>query len=463
MLSHFITPLSFIFTLGLLVTIHEYGHFQVAKWCGVKVLKFSIGFGKPLWRRKFGLDQTEFVLAAIPLGGYVKMLDEREIQAGVDADSQFSEKDLSRAFNRQSVYKRIAIVLAGPAANLLLAITLYFFLFTLGVDGMKPILGKVVNNSPAAIANMHSGETISKINGKSVATWQDAGWLLLNASIISDTVEIETIDSQHLAQHHQLNISQINLDNSKVDVLDQLGLTPFQGIFPPLIGLVVKGSRAELAGLKVNDLVISVNDHSVVKWEDFVDEIRRHPDLAVGVNVKRDHKDILVKVTPESANEGGKVIGRIGVGLNLAKEDLDQILITQHYSVLRSLIKAIERTWDTSIFSLKMLGNMITGHISWKSMSGPVAIAHYAGESAHIGLKAFVGFLALISISIGVINLLPLPVLDGGHFMYYVIEIMSGKPVSEAVMIIGQKVGLTLLGLMMILALYNDINRLITG
>ena len=463
MLSYLITPLSIIFTLGLLVTIHEYGHFQVAKWCGVKVLKFSIGFGKPLWRRKFGLDQTEFVLAAIPLGGYVKMLDEREMQVDTEAEFQFSEKDLCRAFNRQSVYKRILIVLAGPAANLILAITLYFVLFSLGVDGLKPILGKVVENSPAASANMRSGEMLRKINGKAVSTWQDAGWLLLNASIISKTIDIETTDSQQLALHHQLNLSQINLENSKVDVLDQLGLIPFRGIFPPLIGLVVKGGRGDLAGLQVNDLIISVNHHSVIKWEDFVDEIKRHPGLALDLNVLRDQKEMLVTVTPESANEDGKAVGRIGVGLNLEKAHLDKIYITQHYSFGRSLIKATEKTWDTSIFSLKMLGNMVTGHISWKSMSGPVAIAGFAGESAHLGLKAFVSFLALISISIGVLNLLPLPVLDGGHFMYYVIEIVSGKPVSEAVMIIGQKVGFTLLGLMMFLALYNDINRLITG
>ncbi len=461
MLDLLLTPISFILTLGLLVTVHEYGHFQVAKWCGVKVLKFSIGFGKPLWRKKIGRDQTEFILAAIPLGGYVKMLDERESDQTIV--TVLPEQDLARAFNRQSVQKRIVIVLAGPLANLLLAIALYFLLLMQGVVGMKPLLGKVNEHTPAAMAQMQMGETIQKVDGKEIATWQDARWQLLNASLKKTQVDIQTIDEQQAIQHHQLDLSKVNRGDYNHDILDQLGLRTYQSKSPPLIGEVIKNGRAEVAGLKVNDLVLSINHHPVTVWGNFVEEIRRQPNVALEVIVLRARETITISLTPEAANEGGKIIGRIGAGVKLTQADLDKIFVTTHYSTWESLLKATEKTWETSIFSLKMLGRMLTGKSSWKAMSGPVTIASYAGQSAHMGLKSFIGFLALISISIGVLNLLPVPVLDGGHFMYYVIEIFTGKPVSDSIMIIGQKVGFTLLALMMFLALYNDINRLITG
>lgn len=454
-----ITLITFIFTLGLLVSIHEYGHFQVAKWCGVKVLKFSIGFGKPLWSKKFGRDQTEFVLAAIPLGGYVKMLDERELENG----QVLATKDLSRAFNRQPVGKRIVIVLAGPAANLLLAIMLYWALFMMGVVGIKPVVGNVPDSSPAAIASIARGETIQKINGKKIATWQDARWVLLNESFKKKSVEIQAINSNHEIHLHQLDLSSLNQDDYQTDILDKLGLGIFQPEIPARIGAVIKNSPAQIAGLKENDLVLIINNNKVRIWEDFVGEIRRHPNIALDVMVLRGTEEIKLTLRPEAVIEHEQNIGRIGAGLKFEQAELDRFLVTSHYSAGTALLKATEKTWDTAIFSLKMLGNMVTGQASWKGISGPVTIASYAGQSANLGIKVFIGFLALISISIGVLNLLPVPVLDGGHLMYYVIEIFTGKPVSEATMIIGQKVGFSLLGLMMILALYNDINRLITG
>lgn len=459
MIDSLITLLTFIFTLGLLVSIHEYGHFQLAKWCGVKVLKFSIGFGKPLWSKKFGRDQTEFVLAAIPLGGYIKMLDERELEAG----QTLSTHDLSRAFNRQPVAKRIAIVLAGPVANLLLAILLYWALFMMGIVGIKAVVGNVPDGSPAAIASITLGETIQKINGKKVATWQDARWILLNASFQKKSVEIQAINSNNEIHLHQLDLSSLNHDDYQADILDKLGLGIFQPEIPARIGEVVNNSPADLAGLKENDLVLIINKNKVRIWEDFVGEIRRHPNTKLEMMVLRGTEKINVTLRPEPVIEHEKTIGRIGAGLKLQQSELDQYFVTSHYSAGAALIKATEKTWDTAIFSLKMLGNMISGQASWKGISGPVTIASYAGQSANLGIKVFIGFLALISISIGVLNLLPVPVLDGGHLLYYVIEIFTGKPVSEALMIIGQKIGFSLLGLMMILALYNDINRLITG
>jgi regulator of sigma E protease len=457
-----LTALAFIFTLGVLVTVHEYGHFQVAKWCGVKVLKFSIGFGKPLFIKKIGRDQTEFVIAAIPLGGYVKMLDEREFETA-PFQTQYSETELKRAFNRQSVVKRIAIVLAGPMANLLLAILLYWWLYMMGVVGMKPIVGKVIEHSPAAAASFVLGETIQKINGKDVETWQDARWLLLNESLKNKNVEIQTVNSNQETHIHQLNLSTINLDDASKDILTSLGLTIFQPDIPARIGVVIKNGPADLAGLVSNDLVLAINRNKVKIWEDFVQEIRQHPNIPLDVVVQRDAQEIQLTVRPEPVIENDKTVGRIGAAFKMEQGELDQLFVTLHYSATDALIKATEKTWDTAIFSLKMLGNMVIGQLSWKGMSGPVTIASYAGQSASMGVNAFVGFLALISISIGVLNLLPIPVLDGGHFMYYVIEILTGKPVSEALMVVGQKIGFSLLGFMMILALYNDINRLITG
>ena len=454
-----LTVLAFLFTLGLLITVHEYGHFQVARWCNVKVLKFSIGFGKPLWQKKFGQDQTEFVLAAIPLGGYVKLLDEHEF-TGSDSHQLH---DMQRALNRQSVAKRMAIVLAGSAANLLLAILLYWLLFLLGVVGIKPIIGTVADNSIAASASLKSGELIQKINGKAVATWQDARWLLLNESLKTDVVEVQALDHDQSVHVHTLNLSKLKKDHVEQDILTSLGIDVFQPDVPARIGEVIKNSPADRAGLRSDDLVLEINRNKVTVWEDFVEIVRRNPDQTLSILLQRAGNTQTISVTPEAVVENGKTVGRIGASFRVEHTELNKLFVTTHYSPLMALGKAVEKTWDTSIFSLKMLGNMVIGQVSWKSMSGPVTIANYAGQSANMGIKVFIAFLALISISIGVLNLLPIPVLDGGHFMYYMAEIFTGKPVSQATMVTGQKIGFALLGSMMVLALFNDINRLIMG
>lgn len=461
-----LTFLAFVFTLGLVVTVHEYGHFQVAKWCGVKVLKFSIGFGKALFSRKIGQDQTEFILSAIPLGGYVKMLDEREIEQETKEGLEhpvFTEKDLQRAFNRQSVFKRMAIVLAGPFANLLLAILLYWFLFMMGVVGLKPMIGNVAEGSPAALASMTSGETIQSISGKKVTTWQDVRWILLNESLKKKTIEIQAVSHNQQIHQHIVDLSTVNFDETQQDILIKVGLTIYQPDVPARIGELVESGVADVAGFKSGDLVLSVNDNKVSDWEDFVREIRMHPNENLSIAVLRNEQELTLKVKPEVVIENGKTVGRIGAAFNIDQKNISQYLVTTHYSVGGAMLQAIIKTWDTALFSLKMLGNMVIGQVSWKGMSGPVTIASYAGQSANMGIKVFISFLALISISIGVLNLLPIPVLDGGHFMYHMVEFFTGKPVSENVMVIGQKVGFSLLGLMMVLALFNDINRLISG
>jgi regulator of sigma E protease len=412
-----------------------------------------------LWQKKLGKDRTEFVIAAIPLGGYVKLLDEQEFMGTQD----YAKHDMQRALNRQSIAKRMAIVLAGSTANLLLAILLYWILFMMGVVGMKPIIGAVTDNSIAAAASLKSGELIQKINGKEVVTWQDARWQLLNESFKGNAIEVQALDHDQSVHVHTLNLAKLKKDRVEEDILTSLGMEVYQPDIPARIGEVIEDSPADKAGLQTNDLVLQINQVKVAVWEDFVKEVRGKPNQALILLFERDGQKKSVTVTPEAVVENDKTIGRIGASFRVEQTSLSKLFVTTHYSPVIALVKAVEKTWDTSVFSLKMLGNMVTGQVSWKSMSGPVTIASYAGQSANMGVKVFIAFLALISISIGVLNLLPIPVLDGGHFMYYMAEFFTGKPVSQATMITGQKIGFALLGSMMILALYNDINRLIMG
>lgn len=453
-----LTIVAFIITIGILVTVHEYGHFQVARWCGVKVIKFSVGFGKPIWSKKFGKDQTEFVIAAIPLGGYVKMLGEE-----IGATEASLNDDMSRALNRQSVQKRMAIVLAGPAANLLLAIALYCILFMSGTVGLKPIVGQVLPNSPAAMSGINAGVTIVKVDAQPVATWQDVRWSLLNSSLKNSTVSLEVVNQANAMTLYQLDVSGLNQDKVDADILEKLGLTIDQPTVPARIGEIIAGSPAELAGLQLEDLVLTVDQQAVADWESFVSIIKSSPDQPLKLKILRADKEIELNITPALVNEKGNRFGRIGAGFKIEQAQLEQFLVTKHYGFFDAIVKGVEKTWETAIFSLKMLGSMIMGDVSWKGMSGPVSIASYAGQSANIGVKAFIGFLALVSISIGVLNLLPIPILDGGHFMYYMVEFFTGKPASEFALNLGQKVGFIILIFTMLLALYNDLNRLITG
>jgi regulator of sigma E protease len=460
------TLIAFIVTIGLLVTIHEYGHFQVARWCGVKILKFSIGFGKPLFSKTFGKDKTEFVLAAIPLGGFVKMLDEREQKAEQEANPElpkvtYSEAELQRAFNRQSVWKRIAIVSAGPIANLLLAIMLYWLLFMLGVTGTRPIIGDVAKDSLAAQASMTTGEVIQKINGEPVSSWQEARWILLEESLESKSVEIEAISQNNELFQHTLSFAGIDND-SEIDVLKKIGLKEFRPNVPAVIGEVLADSAAEQAGIKSGDKILSIDGVTINDWEQVVNLIKASPNKKLWFEIERAQKILRIAATPEKIDENGESVGRMGAAVKINQQEMDKLLVEFNYSPLISLQKAATKTWDTSIFSLKMLGKMLMGQVSLKSISGPVTIADYAGKSANMGLKSFLSFLALVSISIGVLNLLPIPVLDGGHLMYYMVEIFKGSPVSESIMLAGQKIGFVVLGLLMTLAIFNDFNRLLT-
>ncbi|MBX9675289.1 MAG: RIP metalloprotease RseP [Methylotenera sp.] len=465
------TLIAFIITIGILVTIHEYGHFQVARWCNVKVLRFSIGFGKPLWKKTFGHDKTEFVLAAIPLGGFVKMLDERELKAERESAIEngqyaeqliYSEAELKRAFNRQNVWKRIAIVLAGPVANLLLAILLYWVLLMQGVTGMRPIIGEVAVNSLAATAGFKSGETIQKVAGVSVKTWPDARWILLEQSLESKSVQIETLNDMNDLNTRMLSFDGIDSD-PEIDILNKVGLEMIKPILPAILGEILPDSAAKKSNFQANDKILSIDNVKVRDWETVVNTVKANPNQLLQFKIARAQQILTISVTPEQVTQNGEKIGRLGASVKIDQVTLDKLLIKLKYSPFEALQKAIFKTWDTSIFSLKMLGRMLTGEVSIKGISGPVTIATFAGESANLGLSTFLSFLALVSISIGVLNLLPIPVLDGGHLMYYIVEIFKGSPVSDQTMLAGQKIGFVLLGLLMTIAIFNDFNRLITG
>ncbi len=454
-MSLLVTVVAFVVALGVLIVIHEYGHFIVARLCGVKVLRFSVGFGKPLWVRPAGRDRTEWVIAALPLGGYVKMLDERE--------GPVSEEELPRSFGRQSVWRRIAIVAAGPAANFALAVILYWLLFVNGVQEAKPIVAAPDAGTVAAASGLQRGETVLKINGEPVQSWQEVRWRLVRTAVERDVARLEVIDERRNISFRTLDLSGFDMQGLEGDPLARIGLRLYRPAVRPVIGRVVPGGVAERAGLRAGDEILTIERNPVRDWEQFVLAVRAHPGAPMLLGLRRGGQDVVIELAPEPVESRGARIGRIGAAPKIDPRDQRDLLITVRYDPLTSARLAFARTWDTAAFSLRMLGKMVVGEISWKNLSGPVTIADYAGQSAQLGASAYLSFLALISISLGVLNLLPIPLLDGGHLMYYMVEILKGSPVSERVMELGQRVGLTVLLFLMAFAFYNDINRLLSG
>ena len=451
-----ITIIAFAVALGCLIVVHEFGHYFVARACGVKVLRFSVGFGKPLWSRPLGRDRTEWVIAAFPLGGYVKMLDEREGEVAPD--------DLPRAFNRQSVWRRLAIVIAGPAANFLLAIALYWGLFIYGVPGLKPVINEPPQGTAAARVGFKGGDTLVSIADEPVATWQDARWILLQRAVQKSIVTIEVRSATRDIVWRKLDLSALTPADLDSDFLRTLGLARHQPKLKPVIGEVVAGGAAQRAGLKAGDAFVAIGNRRIETWDEVVRLVRAEPGTPLVVEVTRDGApQPAIAVTPEVVVENGQKIGRIGAAPQVDRSVLAGMIVEVRYGPLESFAKALQKTWDTSVFSLKMLGRMIVGDVSLKNLSGPITIADYAGQSAQSGAAAYLLFLALISISLGVLNLLPIPLLDGGHLMYYTVEIFKGRPVSERAVEIGQHVGMALLFTLMAFALYNDITRLLVS
>jgi regulator of sigma E protease len=450
-----VTIAAFVLALGVLILFHELGHYLVARLCGVKVLRFSIGFGRAVWRFRRGRDQTEWVIAVLPLGGYVKMLDEHE--------GPVAAEEMHRAFNRQSVWRRIAIVAAGPVANFLLAIAFYWMLFAGGVQEAKPIAGAPEPGTAAEAAGVVRGDTILKINGEPMASWQQVRWRLLQLAVEKQPARLEVMDAGQRIDWRNLDLSAFDLEGFESDPLARLGLRLDRPDVAPVVGKLVTGGIAEQGGMRAGDRIVSIDGRAMGVWEDVVRAVRRRPGQLVRFGIERNGEEIELSLRPEAIQESGRSIGRIGAAPKIDPESMKKLVTLVRYAPLAALGMALERTWETSAFSLKMLGKMVIGQVSWKNLSGPVTIADYAGQSAQLGIGAYVAFLALISISLGVLNLLPIPLLDGGHLLYYVVEIFKGSPVSERVMELGQRVGLTVLLFLMAFAIYNDFNRLLTG
>jgi regulator of sigma E protease len=449
------TVVAFVVALGVLIVVHEYGHYLVARLCGVKVLRFSVGFGRPLalWRR--GRDRTEWVIAAVPFGGYVKMLDERE--------GPVAPEEAHRAFNRQSVWRRFLIVIAGPVFNFIFAVLVYAGLFMYGLPEARPVLGEPPAGTPAAVAGLHSGDAVRAVEGTAIATWQELRWRVLQAALQRQSLRLEVLTERGHVAEATLDLSGYPADEVEVDALDRVGLRLFRPPLEPVIGQVVSGGPAERAGLAEGDRIVRAGDKAVDSWDGLVAAIRARPGKPLALLVERNGNTRALEVVPDSVASGDTRIGRIGAAPFIPPSHAERMQIRVQHGVAGSFAKALAKTWDISIFSLKMLGRMLTGELSWKHLSGPVTIADFAGQSAQAGWISYLTFLALISISLGVLNLLPIPLLDGGHLMYYAIEIIKGSPVSERAMELGQRVGLALLLVMMAFAFYNDLNRLLTG
>ena len=446
--------IAFIISVGLLITFHEFGHFSVARFFDIKVLRFSIGFGRPIYTRHFGRDRTEFTICLLPLGGYVKMLDDRE--------GTVVQQEKAREFNGKPLWQRFLIVLAGPFFNFIFAIIAYSLIYAIGINALKPIIGHVETTSIASSSGFAEGQEILSINGVSTPTWPTVIDSLVNHVVSGDVVDIQVKNNSGEKQVLSLNLSSISIDEmADGNLLKKLGLNIVKLKLPPIIGEIEKNGPAQASGLLQNDRIIAVNSNLVDSWQEWVEIIQENPNKSLNVELLRDEALINIELRPKNYELNGKNIGRIGARPAVNDDLYSSYFALEQYSLHLAILRAFDKTWEMSVLTLKVLAKMISGDASVKNLSGPISIAKYAGQSASIGATALLTFLAIVSISLGVLNLLPIPLLDGGHLVYYVIEFFTGKPVSDSVQMTGQQIGIVLLFGLMGLALYNDFVRLL--
>lgn len=440
------TLLAFAVALGSLIIFHELGHYWVARLCGVKVLRFSVGFGKVILRRT-DRHGTEWAVSALPLGGYVKMQDE--------APAGASPSEAAGAFNNKSVGKRIAIVAAGPIFNLILAVFLYAGLNMAGTEEPQAIVAQPAAETPAAHAGLLLGDRILAIDGQEVGSWSDARWRLMDVMATGGRALIEVSTPSGAVQQRELNLPANAMDPSTGDPLAAAGIRLAQP--KPAVRAVIDGGEGQAAGLRTGDLIVSVDGKPTPDTGGLVKQIQESAGKTLALTLVRDGAQISLNVTPRAETVNGQEVGRLGVQLGG-----DIPMVTVRYGLFESVWRGAVRTWDTAWFSLRMMGRMVAGDVSWRNVSGPVTIADYAGQTARIGIVAYIAYIALISISLGVLNLLPIPMLDGGHLLYYLVEIVRGSPPPAKWIDIGQRAGIGLLAGLMGLALFNDFTRLFT-
>ncbi|MFL2840879.1 MAG: RIP metalloprotease RseP [Pseudohongiellaceae bacterium] len=451
-----INIIAMVVTLGILVTIHEFGHYWVARRCGVKIECFSIGFGKSIfsWYR----DETEYRIAILPLGGYVKMFGEQ--------DADISENEKALAFNHKTLWQKTAIVSAGPLANLFLAVALYWVMFMTGVSGFAPVVGNLAPDSPVALVGMRGGDELISVDGEQTRTWQEVRIALLERLGEDGAIDLSFVSpGSDLISDISIRINRWLIDDGEPDVLGALGIIPYRLDIPAIIGEIVPESRAEQAGLLPQDEILTVNQLELSGWLHWVDIVREKPEQDLLIQVRRQQQILGLTIRPEiSIDNNGDQIGYIGASVTVPEvmptlpEEMNRAV---SYSPFAALPYAFTETWDNGIFILDSIKKMIVGLISVENLSGPITIAQIAGQTATFGLEYYLSFLAVLSISLGILNLLPIPVLDGGHLFYYLIEAIIRRPVPGKVQAVGMQLGLFIIVSIMFIAFYNDINRLL--
>lgn len=444
---------AFLVAIAVLVAVHEWGHYIVARLMGVKVLRFSIGFGRPLWTRRLGPDETEYCLSAIPIGGYVKLLDERDCEVAVE--------DRDRAFNRKSIPARVAILVAGPGLNFIFAILAYWCLFIVGVPGTKPVIGDVAEPSIAATAGLVAGDRIVGVGDRSVTTWEGAILAMLQELLSEGDIALRVTDEAGTERLVILGTAgKASVLTEPGRLFTEIGIEPWSPDLPPVIDALTPDGPAARAGILPGDLILEAGGVGINSWPEWVEFVRARPSEEVEVVVSRGAGPVSLNITIGTVTEGEETIGRIGASVRIPDDLYNEMRAEQIYNPLAALPAAASKTWEMIGLTVRMVVSIVTGDVSAKNISGPINIAQYAGVSASIGFAAFLNFLAIVSISLGILNLLPIPMLDGGQIVYQLIEGATGSPVSERIQMIGQQVGLFLLLLLMSFAFYNDLSRI---